>query len=266
MNTSLAYKIIQFFKLIGLIPSTTSCKLFNVFAAVIVLGLLSFSCYFYITYDEDKFLAVEITFSNATVTMAGMGCVLINHKLYNIFLNIFSNKLMKLPNKQFLLAISILFYVLCVILTLKIALESENQSGMVFLNFVCEEIFLFIGQIQKLSFTFMLGSIVKFFESYLSIVESDIKIGFDDSLYIYLESYNNFKSTISFCLFLIFCFETINLTFFIYFGIRYILNDEIYLVTSFAFWNIYVISILVYIALIADDCNQIRLQLTENLW
>ena len=206
MNTSLTYKIIQFFKLIGLIPSTTSCKLFNVFAAVIVFGLLFISCYFYITYNEDKFVAAEFTFSNVTFSMAGMGCVLINHKLYNSFLNIFSNKLIKLPKKLYLFAITILFYVLYVIQALKMTLESENESGMVVLNLICEQIFLFIGQIQKLSFTFILGSIVKFFQSYLSIVESDIKIGFDDSLHNFLESYNNFKSTISFCLFFYFLF------------------------------------------------------------
>ena len=263
MKTSVTYKIIQFFKLIGLVPLSTSYKLFNVFTAGIVLALLSFSCYFYIIHHEDKFLAAEIILYDITYSMAGIGSVVMNYKLYNNFTDIFVNKLIKLPNKLPLLVISIVFYIFSVILYFK---TSVDLNEMTVLNFFSEQIVIFIAQIQKLSFTFLFGSIVKFFEICISDVENDIISGFDKSLKDYLDNYYDLKNVISYGLFFIFCCETFNLTFFLYFFIKLILKGDIYYLLAIASWNINNICVLVYIALIADDGNNICLKLTDNLW
>ena len=81
-----------------------------------------------------------------------------------------------------------------------------------------------------------------------------------------LQNHIMFKESVSLGLFLIFTLLTIVLIFFVFITIGMSSTENILSVTSYIVWCIELMLIIVYLALAADDVDQIRLELINIMW
>ena len=203
-------------------------------------------------------IGFSVLYTDITFSITGVTCVFMNQKLFSQYQNIFFDKDLASPIRKYVILIAFICFVLFEFTYFLHQLETSSTLAIV--GYVGEHVCSIIAEIQILSFLFMLGCVVTYYTKYLKEIVSD-----RDSLLIFsvkkaIENYHLLQNSVSVGLLLIFSLQTVNLAFFIYINIKNGLNPVP------ALWNVNMIVILVYIALVADDVNQARLGFVDNLW
>ena len=212
-----------------------------------------------LAYTKDfKLIGFGILYTDITFSITGVICVFMNQKLFSQYQDIFLNKELESLKRKYVILIAFICFVLCEFTYFLHQLETSSTLAIV--GYVGEHVCSIIAEIQILSFLFMLGCVVTYYTNYLKEIVSD-----RDSLLIFsvkkaIENYHLLQNSVSVGLLLIFSLQTVNLAFFIYFNIKIGLDPVM------SSWNVNMIVILVYIALVADDVNQARLGFVDNLW
>ncbi len=259
MKTSVAYKFFVVFKFLGLIPTSRCKKWFNFILSAFLFSVLILSIVFYIQKDGFTSFTIAYLSSSVTFSIAGVICVYMNLKLLSQNQEIFWNQLLEVPTKKYVLLAALLCFILCEIVYIP---KRMNKTSLLDIaNFLADILCSICAELQILSFLFMLGCVITHHKRYFKEIASD-----QDSLLIFcvkkaVENYHTLQSSVSNGLFFIFSLQTINLTIAIYINLHASEFD-----TAWFFWNANILFILAYIALVADDVNQARLDLVDDLW
>ena len=83
---------------------------------------------------------------------------------------------------------------------------------------------------------------------------------------IQLENYSKFKDSVSFGLFLIFTLQTIQAIFFIFNTIQMMGVESRLTSVCYVFWCLALLLIILYLGLAAEDMDQMRCLLIDNMW
>ena len=257
-ENSVSYNQFIIFKSIGLISSSERKRWLMYSLSVLLILIMTLSSGILLYIEGFRLIIFGIMYSNVVFSITGTTCVVMNQKLSNQYQNIFLNKELESPKRKYVILIAFICFVLCEFTYFLQQLETSSTLAIV--GYVGEHVCSIIAEIQILSFLFMLGCVITHYTNYLKEIVSD-----RDSLLIFsvkkaIENYHLLQNSVSVGLLLIFSLQTVNLAFFIYINIKNGLNPVP------ALWNVNMIVILVYIALVADDVNQARLGFVDNLW
>ena len=256
MKYSLSYNLFVIFRFLRLIPTSESKKwLMCLLSILLILSMTLASGIYILSFDLVGFCAF---FTNVTFSITGVICVFMSQNLLNQYQDIFLNKELESPIRKYVILIAFICFVLFEFTYFLHQLETSSTLAIV--GYVGEHVCSIIAEIQILSFLFMLGCVITHYTNYLKEIVSD-----RDSLLIFsvkkaIENYHLLQNSVSVGLLLIFSLQTVNLAFFIYINIKNGFDPVM------SFWNVNMIVILVYIALVADDVNQARLGFVDNLW
>ena len=259
MKNSVSYNQFIIFKSIGLISSSERKRWLMYSLSVLLILIMTLSSGILLYIEGFRLIIFGIMYSNVVFSITGTTCVVMNQKLSNQYQDIFLNKELESPKRKYEILTAFICFVLYEFIYFFEQLETTN-SKLAIVGKVGEHVCCIFAELQILSFLFILGCVVTHYTKYFKDIASD-----DDSLLILsvrkaIENYHLLQNSVSVGLLLIFSLQTVNLAFFIYFNIKIGLHP----VTSF--WNVNMIVILVYIALVADDVNQARLGFVDNLW
>ena len=83
---------------------------------------------------------------------------------------------------------------------------------------------------------------------------------------IQLENYSKFKDSVSFGLFLIFTLETVQVIFFVFVTIQMMGMVSWLTSVCYVIWCTFLLLIIVYLGLAAEDTDQMRHMLIDNMW
>ncbi len=258
MKNSVSYNPVIIFKFLRLVPTPESQKWLMYSLSVFLILFMTLSSGILAYIQSFNILGFGILCTNVTFSITGVTCVHMNQKLFSQFQEVFFNKELESPLKKYVILTAFTCFVMYEFLYFLFQLKIDNTLAIV--GFVGEHVCCIFAELQILSFLFLLGCFITHYTKYLKEIASD-----EDSLLIFsvkkaIEKYHLLQNSVSVGLLLIFSLHTVNLAFFIH------LNIKIGLDLAFAFWNVNMIVILVYIALVADDVNQERLGFVDNLW
>ena len=96
----------------------------------------------------------------------------------------------------------------------------------------------------------------------------DFKYNYDclEVFRIQLENYSKFKDSVSFGLFLIFTLETVQVIFFVFVTIQMMGMVSWLTSVCYVIWCTFLLLIIVYLGLAAEDTDQMRHMLIDNMW
>ena len=259
MKTSVSYKFFVVFKFLGLIPTSRCKKWFSYILSALLFCALALSIGFYIQKVGFTSYSFGYLFTDATISITGVICVYMNLQLFSQYPEIFLSKILEAPKKKYVLLAALVCFTLSELLYLLQVINETNLLDIA--GYIVENLCNINAELQILSFLFMLGYVITHYTRYLREIASD-----QDSLLIFsvkkaVENYHTLQRSVSNGLFFIFSLQTINLTISIYLNIHATEGDEVWF-----FWNANLMFILAYIALVADDVNQARLEFVDDLW
>lgn len=266
--------IFRFLELIGIIPTTKlRHRIFGILFFILLLIVLASNILKYFILVPITSLNFMTYVSDSTYEIAGFFCcTIMNWNLYTKFPHVFKRPQLEHPSRGYILVlfqcccgslfISYLFYHLE-----SFSKDQENWQLQLAVS-IYIYIFALLSQVMILSNLFMFGCISSHFKTWIKEVHINAKtryVTLIDSAQEAVENYGSLKKSVSSGLFIIVSSQTVSLTLMIYSCIK-VMKGPLHFTIVYILWSLQICLVLVYIALVADDVDQERLKMIDEIW
>ena len=266
--------IFRFLELIGIIPTTKlRHRLFGILFFLLLLIVLASNILNYVILVPISSLSLMTFVSDTTYAISGFFCcTIMNWKLYTKFPHVFKRPQLEHPSRGYIL---ILFQCCCGALIINyifyhlesFSKDQENWQLQLAIS-IYIPLFGFFSQVMILSNLFMFGCISSHFKTWIKEVHVNAKtrcVTLFDCTQEAVENYGSLKKSVSSGLFIIVSSQTVSLTLMIYSCIK-VMRGPLHFTIVYILWSFQICLVLVYIALVADDVDQERLNMIDEIW
>lgn len=274
-------KLLTLLSWIGFIP-TTKFRLWIFGAFQGFQFLLGLSCLIYpmipttsnesISRTDLMYLAVDGTF-----LLNGLICFFVNYQLTQRFPDVITGNLRSqttTPRRKYLLllvsTVAFIIVIFFIIINIKSYFTSTDKNEE--LNHAIQILYTLILGIALCNVCchlFLLGCVVSDYKAKSEYVRinSYNKNNIETNFESVLNSYKSFQESVSLGLFMIFTLQTIAAILITYVSIRAFMEfQNIEYTWGNTLWTGFVFGVIAYLAIIADDIDQLRLEVIDNLW
>ena len=272
-------KLLKLLSWIGFIP-TTNFRLLVFGAFQCFQFLLGISCLIYVNIPiapNESSTALMYFAVDGTFHLNGLICFFVNYQLAKIYPNVITGNLMSqttIPRRKYLLllvstvAFIIVLFFLIVHIKSYFASTDENEKINQAIQ-ILYTLILGIALCNVCSHIFLLGCIVSDYKAKSENVrmDSDNRTNIETNFESVLISYKSFQESVSLGLFMIFTLQTIAAILITYVSIKAFMEFQVITYTwGNTLWTGFVFGVITYLGLVADDIDQLRLEVIDNLW